>query len=71
MKVSTEGNVAKNIFEADINSLNKTEIFICRIDGLSYDTGIGFELGYCLARGCTLYVFSTDFYKTKQIICKL
>ena len=71
MKVSTEGNVAKNIFEADINSLNKTEIFICRIDGLSYDAGIGFELGYCLARGCTLYVFSTDFYKTKILNSKI
>ncbi len=67
MKVSTKGNVAKNIFEADINSLNNTDIFICRIDGLSYDSGIGFELGYCLAKDCILYVFSTDFYKTKII----
>ena len=65
MKVSTEGNVSKNIFEADIKSLNKTDVFICRIDGLSYDAGIGFELGYCLASDCILYVFSTDFYKTK------
>ena len=65
MKVSTQGNVAKNIFQADINSLKNTDVFICRIDGLSYDAGIGFELGYCLANDCTLYVFSTDFYKTK------
>lgn len=65
MKVSTEGNVAKNIFEADVNSLKNTDVFICRIDGLSYDAGIGFEIGYCLANDCTLYVFSTDFYKTK------
>ena len=67
MKVSTQGNVAKNIFQADINSLNNTDVFICRIDGLSYDAGIGFEIGYCLANDCTLYVFSTDFYKTKII----
>ena len=65
MKVSTEGNVAKNIFKADINSLKNTNVFICRIDGLSYDVGIGFELGYCLANDCLLYVFSTDFYETK------
>ena len=58
MKVSTKGNVANNIFIADINSLKKTDIFICRIDGLSYDSGIGFELGYCLAKDCILYVFS-------------
>ena len=71
MKVSTKGNVAKNIFEADINSLNKTDIFICRIDGLSYDAGIGFELGYCLAKDCTLYVFNTDFYKIKTLNGKI
>ncbi len=65
MKVSNDGDVSKNIFESDINSLNNTEVFICRIDGLSYDAGIGFELGYCLASNCILYVFSTDFYKTK------
>ena len=65
MKVSKIGNVAKNIFDADINSLNSTKIFICRIDGLSYDAGIGFELGYCFASDCTLFVFSTDFYSTK------
>ena len=41
MKVSTDGNVAKNIFEADINSLNNTDIFITRLDGISYDAGVG------------------------------
>lgn len=65
MKVSTKGNVANNIFIADINSLKKTDIFICRIDGLSYDAGIGFEIGYCFANDCILYVFSTDFYRTR------
>lgn len=65
MKISNIGNVSKNIFEADINSLKNTDILICRIDGLSFDAGIGFELGYCLGKGCLLYVFSTDFIRAK------
>lgn len=65
MKVSNIGNVSKNIFDADINSLKNTDVFICRIDGLSFDAGIGFELGYCLGKECLLYVFSTDFIRTK------
>ena len=67
MKVSKVGNVAKNIFEADINSLNNTDIFITRLDGTSYDAGIGFEIGYCLAKGVPLYIFNTDFYKNKLL----
>lgn len=50
---------------ADINSLKNTDVFICRIDGLSFDAGIGFELGYCLGKECLLYVFSTDFIRAK------
>ena len=40
MKISTIGNVSKNIFEADIKSLNNTDIFITRLDGNSYDAGV-------------------------------
>ena len=65
MKVSDVGNVAKNIFEADIKSLNNTNVFITRIDGTSYDAGVGFEIGYCLAKKVPLYIFNTDFYKNK------
>lgn len=67
MKVSTDGNVAKNIFEADINSLNNTDIFITRLDGMFYDAGVGFEIGYCLAKSVPLYIFNTDFYKNKLL----
>ena len=65
MKVSRVGNVAKNIFEADIKSLNNTDVFITRLDGTSYDAGVGFEIGYCLAKKVPLYIFNTDFYKNK------
>ena len=67
MKVSKVGNVAKNIFEADINSLNNTAIFITRLDGMSYDAGVGFKIGYCLAKSVPLYIFNTDFYKNKLL----
>ena len=40
MKISTIGNVSKNIFEADIKSLNNTDFFITRLDGTSYDAGV-------------------------------
>lgn len=42
MKISNIGNVAKNIFEADVKSLNNTDIFITRLNGISYDVGVGF-----------------------------
>ena len=65
MKVSRLGNVAKSIFEAEIKSLNNTDVFITRLDGTSYDAGVGFEIGYCLAKKVPLYIFNTDFYKNK------
>ena len=66
MKISTIGNVSKNIFEADIKSLNNTDFFITRLDGTSYNAGVGFEIGYCLAaKRVPLYIFNTDFYKNK------
>ena len=67
MKISTHGNVTKNIFEADIKSLNNSEIFITRLDGTSYDAGVGFEIGYCLAKKIPIYIFNTDFYRNKLL----
>ncbi len=40
MKISTIGNVSKNIFEADIKSLNNNDIFITIFDGTSYGAGV-------------------------------
>lgn len=64
-KVSHKGNVAKNIFLADIKALDKTDIFVTRLDGLSYDAGVGFEIGYCIAMEVPIFVFSTDFMRTR------
>ena len=65
LKVSDAGNVSKNIFEADMKSLNNTDVFITRLNGLSYDAGVGFEIGYCFAKRVPIYIFNTDFYKNK------
>lgn len=65
MKVDNTGDVAYNIFYADILAMNQTDFLICRLDGLSYDAGVGFEIGYCFAREIPIAVFTTDFMKTK------
>ena len=65
MKVDNTGDVAYNIFNADILAMNQTDFLLCRLDGLSYDAGVGFEIGYCFAREIPIAVFTTDFMKTK------
>lgn len=64
-KVSTTGNVSKNIFDADINSLKNIDVLIGIVDGLSLDAGIGFEVGYCIAKSIPIILFSTDFINSK------
>ena len=65
MKVSNDGNVAYNIFIADIKNLQNADIFICRLDGLSFDAGVGFELGFCFAMNIPTFVFTTDYVDSK------
>ena len=62
--VSATGNVARNIFKADIEQLLRTELLIARLDGMSYDSGVGIEVGICLARGVNILLFSMDYYAT-------
>ena len=64
-KVSMNGNVSKNIFNADINSLKNIDVLIGIVDGLSLDAGIGFEVGYCIAKRIPIILFSTDFVNSK------
>ena len=64
-KVSMAGNVSKNIFDADINSLKNIDVLIGIVDGLSLDAGIGFEVGYCIAKRIPIILFSTDFINSK------
>ena len=65
MVVSDYGNVAKNIFDADVTSLLSMDYLICRVDGLSLDAGIGFEIGYCFAKHIPTCIFNTDFINSR------
>jgi len=65
MVVSDFGNVAKNIFVADVMGLLSTDYLICRVDGLSLDAGIGFEIGYCFAKHIPTCIFNTDFINSR------
>lgn len=64
-KVSMAGNVSKNIFDTDISSLKNIDVLIGIVDGLSLDAGIGFEVGYCIAKRIPIILFSTDFINSK------
>ncbi len=63
--VGASENAEKQIFVRDIEALEKCDFLICRLDGLSYDAGIGFEIGFCYNRHIPIVVFNTDFYETK------
>lgn len=65
MKVEKTGDVAYNIFRADLLELEQTNLLVCRLDGLSYDAGVGFEVGYCFARNVPIVIFTTDFINSK------
>lgn len=65
MKVNQKGDVSKNIFSADVDRLKQTELFICRLDGPAFDSGIGFELGYCVARNVPVIALTTDYYDAR------
>lgn len=62
--VSNQGDIARNIFLNDVRQLDITDIFVGKIDGMAYDSGIGFEVGYSLGKKIPIVVFSTDFYDT-------
>ena len=65
MKVNQTGNVSKNIFLADVKQLKETDMFVCRLDGPAFDSGIGFELGYCAAKNAPVIAVTTDYYNTR------
>lgn len=66
MKVSCEGNIANNIFQADILAMDKSHLLLTRLDGVSYDAGVGFEIGFFLASKKDVIIINTDFLSTKD-----
>lgn len=67
MKICTEGDIANLIFETDIEAMDNSAMVISRMDGLSYDAGVGFEIGYFFAQNKPIIVFSTDFMKNRVL----
>jgi len=58
-----ESNWKKTIFQEDIKAINKADIVIGYVDGLEFDEGIGFEIGYALSLGKNVIILNSDFIK--------
>ncbi len=49
------------IYAADLERLKHTALLAAYYDGVAKDEGVGFELGYCYAKGVPFLLVSTDF----------
>lgn len=60
-------DLAYDIFLKDIEYLDKTSLFIGRLDSLHSDSGVGFELGYLYGKKVPSILLKTDFLETNYI----
>lgn len=62
---SDEGHIETNwkeeIFERDIGEIDKADILAGYWDGPAFDEGIGFEVGYGIAKGKKIVIINDDF----------
>ena len=62
---SDEENIKSNwkqtIFQKDISELNSSDFVIGYWDGPCFDEGVGFEIGYALAKGKRVIILNDDF----------
>ena len=49
------------VFQTDIDALNKADIVVASLNGTDVDSGTAFELGYAYAMGKKLFGLHTDF----------
>lgn len=56
-----DGEWKKEIFVRDIQELNKCDAVMGYWDGPAFDEGIGFEIGYALAKGKRVIIINDDF----------
>lgn len=56
-----ETNWKETIFRNDINQLSTSDLLIGFWDGTEFDEGMGFEIGYAIAKGITVVVLNSDF----------
>lgn len=48
------------VFQTDIEALNKADIVVANLNGVDVDSGTAFELGYAFAKGKKLFGLHTD-----------
>lgn len=56
-----DGDWKKEIFVRDIHELNRCDVAIGHWDGPAFDEGMGFEIGYALAKGKRVIIINDDF----------
>ena len=49
------------VFQTDIEALNKADIVVANLNGADVDSGTAFEIGYAFAKGKKLFGLHTDF----------
>ena len=49
------------VFQTDIDALNKADIVVASLNGVDVDSGTAFEIGYAFAIGKKLFGLHTDF----------
>lgn len=58
-------DIGQAIFDIDIKNVKASAGIACYIDGPTYDSGMGFEIGYAYSLGLPLFLMTTDyFYQT-------
>ncbi len=63
---SQDGGLLNNdndneVFQNDIDALNKVDIVVANLNGTDVDSGTSFEFGYAYAKGKKLFGLHTDF----------
>lgn len=59
-----DSNIWKQeIFKQDIKAIEEADVILGYIDGLEFDEGIGFEIGYALSKNKQIILLNSDFIK--------
>ena len=67
-------NWKDEIFKIDIEEIDKSDLLIGFLDGPEFDEGVGFEIGYAIAKGKKVIIVNSDFIsysRRKSVISKL
>jgi nucleoside 2-deoxyribosyltransferase len=65
-KVKGKPNPTLEIFKMDCDTICNSSLILGYYDGPSYDSGIGFELGYAFALGIPIVLVTTDYFQIME-----